>query len=106
MSGDCKKKKKFYRQSLCFSVCYYAENEDEGDTVQVVPDIGPTVKSTALSQMEAAIVALSRELSKLRTGRASAGILSWPLFLYIIYIFCAHDPKYQQNIGNLFCRYA
>ncbi|OAY73127.1 Ribosome-recycling factor [Ananas comosus] len=52
-----------------------SKNEDEGDTVQVVPDIGPTVKSTALSQMEAAIVALSRELSKLRTGRASAGML-------------------------------
>ncbi|XP_072950808.1 uncharacterized protein [Typha angustifolia] len=52
-----------------------SKNEDEGDTVQVVPDIGPTVKSGALSQMEAAIVALSRELSKLRTGRASAGML-------------------------------
>ncbi|CAI9111545.1 OLC1v1011794C1 [Oldenlandia corymbosa var. corymbosa] len=38
-------------------------------------DIGPTVKSAASSQMEAAIDALSRELLKLRTGRASAGML-------------------------------
>ncbi|XP_010912836.1 uncharacterized protein [Elaeis guineensis] len=52
-----------------------SKNEDDGDTVQVVPDIGPTVKSTASSQMEAAIAALARELSKLRTGRASAGML-------------------------------
>lgn len=47
--------------------------EDDDATVEVVPDIGPTVKTGATSQMEAAIVALSRELSKLRTGRASAG---------------------------------
>lgn len=39
-----------------------------------VLDMEP-VKSTALSQMEDAITALSRELSKLRTGRASAGML-------------------------------
>ncbi|KAG1331327.1 ribosome-recycling factor [Cocos nucifera] len=52
-----------------------SRNEDDGDTVQVVPDIGPTVKSIATSQMEAAIAALARELSKLRTGRASAGML-------------------------------
>lgn len=51
------------------------KSEDDAGTVQVVPDIGPTVKSTATSQMEAAIVALSRDLSKLRTGRASAGML-------------------------------
>lgn len=38
-----------------------------------MPDIGPTVKAAALSQMEAAMDALSRELVKLRTGRASAG---------------------------------
>lgn len=44
-----------------------------GSTVEVV-DIGPAVKETAMSQMEAAIVALSRELTKLRTGRASPGI--------------------------------
>ncbi|PKA61275.1 Ribosome-recycling factor, chloroplastic [Apostasia shenzhenica] len=52
-----------------------SKDDDISDTVQVVPDIGPTVKSTALSLMEAAIAALSRELSKIRTGRASAGML-------------------------------
>ncbi|KAK1289522.1 hypothetical protein QJS10_CPB18g00469 [Acorus calamus] len=50
--------------------------DDEGsDTVQVAPDIGPAAKSAAASQMEAAMVALSRDLSKLRTGRASPGML-------------------------------
>ncbi|XP_062226020.1 uncharacterized protein LOC133924477 [Phragmites australis] len=49
--------------------------DDRGDTVQTGPDIGPTVKSCATTQMEAAVVALSRELSKLRTGRASPGML-------------------------------
>ena len=38
-------------------------------------DIGPSVKATATSQMEAAIDALSRDLTKLRTGRASPGML-------------------------------
>ncbi|XP_020253414.1 uncharacterized protein LOC109830543 [Asparagus officinalis] len=51
-----------------------SKKEDDGDTIQAVPDMGP-VKSTALSQMEDAITALSRELAKLRTGRASAGML-------------------------------
>lgn len=51
------------------------KEQDEGDTVQAVASIGPSVKSAATSQMEAAVVALSRELSKLRTGRASAGML-------------------------------
>lgn len=44
-------------------------------TVEVVPNIGPTIKSTASAQMQAGIDALSRELTKLRTGRASAGML-------------------------------
>lgn len=43
--------------------------------VEVSPDIGPTIKANAASQMEAAIVALSGELGKLRTGRASPGML-------------------------------
>uniref|UniRef100_A0A5B7AZ99 Ribosome-recycling factor, chloroplastic n=1 Tax=Davidia involucrata TaxID=16924 RepID=A0A5B7AZ99_DAVIN len=51
-----------------------SKDNDEGNTVEVV-NIGPSVKVTAVSQMEAAIDALSRELSKLRTGRASAGLL-------------------------------
>ncbi|KAJ8642678.1 hypothetical protein MRB53_004426 [Persea americana] len=51
------------------------KSRDDDDTIEVIPDIRPTVKAAAVSQMEAAIVALSRELSKLRTGRASAGML-------------------------------
>lgn len=52
-------------------------------------DIGPTVKETAVSQMEAAIVALQRELTKLRTGRASAGILLLTVFfkVFLLLIF-------------------
>ncbi|KAG0462632.1 hypothetical protein HPP92_021108 [Vanilla planifolia] len=52
-----------------------SKDEDSSDTVQVIPDIGPTVKSNTISLMEAAISALSRELSKIRTGRASVGML-------------------------------
>ncbi|OAY25576.1 ribosome-recycling factor [Manihot esculenta] len=52
-----------------------SKDDSAGDTVQFVPDIGPTIKAGAASQMDAAIVALSRELAKLRTGRASAGML-------------------------------
>ena len=50
----------------------FSEGDDDAITVEVV-DIGPSVKVTAVSLMEAAIDSLSRELSKLRTGRASAG---------------------------------
>lgn len=51
--------------------------DDSGGLVDVSPpvDIGPSVKATATSQMEAAIDALSRDLTKLRTGRASPGML-------------------------------
>uniref|UniRef100_A0A0D9W6J5 Ribosome-recycling factor, chloroplastic n=1 Tax=Leersia perrieri TaxID=77586 RepID=A0A0D9W6J5_9ORYZ len=52
-----------------------SKDNGRGDTVQDTPDIGPTVKSAATQQMEASVVALSRELSKLRTGRASPGML-------------------------------
>lgn len=69
-----------YGHYVCaHSYSFYKSIEDDsgaGSTVEVV-DIGPTVKETAVSQMEAAIVALSRELTKLRTGRASPGILPW-----------------------------
>ncbi|XP_031480415.1 uncharacterized protein LOC116250711 isoform X1 [Nymphaea colorata] len=51
------------------------KSKDDNDTVEVIPDIGPSVRPAASLQMEAAIDALSRELSKLRTGRASAGML-------------------------------
>ncbi len=44
-------------------------------TIEVSPDIGPTIKASATSQMEAAIAALSGELNKLRTGRAAPGTL-------------------------------
>ncbi|EEF50937.1 ribosome-recycling factor [Ricinus communis] len=52
-----------------------SKDDSGGGTVQVTPDIGPAVKESAALQMEAAIVSLSRELTKLRTGRASAGML-------------------------------
>ncbi|KAF8398683.1 hypothetical protein HHK36_014538 [Tetracentron sinense] len=52
-----------------------SKDDAAANTIEVMPDIGPTVKAAALSQMEAATVALSQELSKLRTGRASAGML-------------------------------
>ncbi|XP_052188666.1 uncharacterized protein LOC127799020 [Diospyros lotus] len=51
-----------------------SKGNDDASTVEIV-DIGPTVKATAVSQMEAAVDALSRDLSKLRSGRASAGML-------------------------------
>ncbi|XP_076949572.1 uncharacterized protein LOC143622264 [Bidens hawaiensis] len=47
---------------------------DAGSRVEVV-NLGPVIKQTAISEMEAAIDAVSIELSKLRTGRASAGML-------------------------------
>lgn len=56
--------------------------------MEVLPDMGPTIKANATSHMEAAIAALSGELSKLRTGRASPGTLS-----------ISHVP----NFHSLFC---
>ncbi|XP_009787065.1 uncharacterized protein LOC107771345 [Nicotiana tabacum] len=50
------------------------DDDDYGNPAAAV-NIGPSIKAAAVSQMEAAIDALSRELAKLRTGRASAGIL-------------------------------
>ncbi|KAI0524485.1 hypothetical protein KFK09_003855 [Dendrobium nobile] len=66
------------------------KDESSSATIQVVPDIGPTVKSNTLSLMEAAIAALSRELSKIRTGRASTG-----MFDHII--VDAHGVKLPLN---------
>ncbi|KAL2979498.1 hypothetical protein AAZX31_13G175900 [Glycine max] len=53
------------------------KSKDEGgaSTIEVPPNAGPTIKANAVSQMEAAMAALSTELSKLRTGRASPGML-------------------------------
>ncbi|KAL0555920.1 hypothetical protein IC582_004422 [Cucumis melo] len=50
-------------------------NESSTSIAEALTDIRPTIKSNASSQMEASIVALSGELSKLRTGRASSGML-------------------------------
>lgn len=50
------------------------DEEVEGDDEQGV-DLGASVKATTVSQMNAAVDALSRELTKLRTGRASPGML-------------------------------
>lgn len=52
-----------------------AKKYSDESTVEAVPNVGPTIKSTASAQMQAGIDALSRELSKLRTGRASSGML-------------------------------
>lgn len=51
-----------------------SKDNDATNTVEIV-DIGPSVKVTATAQMDAAIVSLSQQLSKLRTGRASSGML-------------------------------
>lgn len=59
---------------MVIGVCIL-EDEVGVSTIEVPPDVGPKIKATASSQMEAAMAALSAELSKLRTGRASAGIL-------------------------------
>ncbi|KAJ9562483.1 LOW QUALITY PROTEIN: hypothetical protein OSB04_007643 [Centaurea solstitialis] len=49
-------------------------NGDAASRTEIV-NIGPIIKSTAVSEMEAAIEAVSNELAKLRTGRASSGML-------------------------------
>ncbi|XP_031124127.1 uncharacterized protein LOC116026847 [Ipomoea triloba] len=49
-------------------------DEDNESTTESV-NVGPSIKAAAISQMEAATDSLSRELAKLRTGRASAGML-------------------------------
>ncbi|KVH92778.1 uncharacterized protein LOC112515964 [Cynara cardunculus var. scolymus] len=49
-------------------------NGDAASRIEIV-NIGPIIKSAAVSEMEAAIDAVSNELAKLRTGRASSGML-------------------------------
>lgn len=63
------------------------EDDDATSTIEVSPDIGPTIKANAASQMEAAIVALSGELTKLRTGRASPGTLLHAITICYLFIF-------------------
>lgn len=54
----------------------YEEDDDSGSEGSAVgTNIRSSVKEAAVSQMEAAVEALSRELAKLRTGRASPGQL-------------------------------
>ncbi|WVZ01892.1 hypothetical protein V8G54_022698 [Vigna mungo] len=61
--------------SLIISGLYILGDEGGVSTIEVPPNVGPTIKANAVSQMEAAMAALSAELSKLRTGRASPGML-------------------------------
>ncbi|XP_008231154.1 PREDICTED: LOW QUALITY PROTEIN: ribosome-recycling factor [Prunus mume] len=53
-----------------------SKDDSAAGTIEVLPNMGPTIKANTTSQMEAAITALSAELSKLRTGRASPGTFS------------------------------
>ncbi|KAK3033450.1 hypothetical protein RJ639_033054 [Escallonia herrerae] len=62
------------RRAMLSSKFSEDDEYDGGNTIQAA-NIGPSIRTAALSQMEAAIEALSRELSKLRTGRASPGML-------------------------------
>ncbi|TQD99502.1 hypothetical protein C1H46_014838 [Malus baccata] len=51
------------------------EEESAASTIEILPNMGPTIRANATSHMEAAIAALTAELSKLRTGRAAPGML-------------------------------
>ncbi|VFQ95318.1 unnamed protein product [Cuscuta campestris] len=51
------------------------EDVDCNESTAELVNVGPSIKATAISQMEAAIDSLSRDLTKLRTGRASTGML-------------------------------
>lgn len=68
--------------SLIISGLYILGDEGGVSTIEVPPNVGPTIKANAVSQMEAAMAALSAELSKLRTGRASPGIFALTIVLY------------------------
>nr|AKM76774.1 ribosome recycling factor [California macrophylla] len=66
----------FLRQSRRGFAKGRKSKDDSGSaSVDVAVDIGPAVKENASAQMDAAVVALSRELCKIRTGRASDGML-------------------------------
>lgn len=82
-----------------FVILILLEDDNNDEKIQVDPNFGPTVKSTTLSQMEAAIVALSRELSKLRTGRASAGM---PFINYLFMSFSVRTLVSSHTSGLLF----
>ena len=73
-------------------------------TIEVSPDIGPTIKANATSMMEAAIAALSGELNKLRTGRASPGTLSHCYLLVFVYFLSMFvrfiDTVMSENVST------
>ncbi|XP_070683465.1 LOW QUALITY PROTEIN: uncharacterized protein [Malus domestica] len=51
------------------------EEESAASTVEILPNMGPTIKANATLHMEADIAALTADLSELRTGRAAPGML-------------------------------
>lgn len=65
---------------------YILEDEAGVSMIEVPPNVGPNIKANAVSQMEASIAALSAELSKLRTGRASPGMLLGVIVLTMFWV--------------------
>eukprot|EP00250_Pteridium_aquilinum_P020282 c24767_g1_i6 orf=568-1326(-) len=63
----------FSIHSRSFAKAKKSKGDDDSSTSFV--DVYPSVKDNAVNQMEAGLESLSRELSKLRTGRVSAGML-------------------------------
>ncbi|KAI5077520.1 hypothetical protein GOP47_0007344 [Adiantum capillus-veneris] len=51
------------------------KREGDEDSSATYEDVYPSVKENAVSQMEGSLESLSKELSKLRTGRVSPGML-------------------------------
>jgi hypothetical protein len=67
--------------SLNIELLIFQKNRMKGIQFKLLLPSGHLSKSAATSQMEASVVALARELSKLRTGRAPAGIFSLIIYL-------------------------
>jgi hypothetical protein len=80
------------------------EDDDAASTIEVSPDIGPTIKANAASQMEAALGALSGELTKLRTGRASPGAFLNAITICYLFIlsFCLSDLLTRLSVEYLY----
>lgn len=78
-----------------------ANGDAAASRIEVV-DIGPIIKQTAVSEMEAGIEAVSNELSKLRTGRASPGACFYYLFGCSLNI----QERYDCLFSFFFCRNA
>lgn len=78
------------------------DDSDDGDAGAAF-DIGATVKPAALSQMDAALDALARELTKLRTGRASVGMFPFASpTISLLHISLFHF--FFRNAGSHHCR--